>query len=411
MKQAIVHILLLCAAVVRGEAKLIVTDAGPSAHRGHIEILGVAAGVFDPQAWQAGTLHLLPDSRHPLLEPREGKFRNIYAPSVVQVGDRWFVYYGGWDGEAVGQDHIYLAETRDFAAIADRRTVIDPGAFHHVCNVNVTAAPGGYAMMCTAWPDAQDRNKPVTFFSPDGVHWNGAKGEFAAAREQIIGMQGYDGWTDADVNGMNVLLVEEGKYRVYFSNFRDFGKTWRASGRDGKRFEFEEATLQAPLAVNDVKKFRVGEENWYLMGLHMNGPQLSYTLSRDGLKFPPPRELMRHRDETDRYMVALGWVVSGAQEEPGRRVLGLLYGAGAVASLDRNRIFATWLQKKAIVRDGEKLLAPSVAAGPDAQLVPAAGPLAGRMQLFAEDGTSLLGTSGEVRLAPGRIYSLGLSSR
>ena len=89
MKLVIALILFLSATMAWGESKLVVTDAGPSAHRGHVEIRGVAAGPFDPAAWEAGNLHLLPDSRHPLLEPREGKFRNIYAPSVVQVGDRW----------------------------------------------------------------------------------------------------------------------------------------------------------------------------------------------------------------------------------------------------------------------------------------------------------------------------------
>src|SRR5690606_7012662 len=62
-----------------------------------VEIHGVGAGAFNPQHWQDGTLHLLPDARRPLLAPREGQWRNIYAPSAVEVDDGWRLFYGGWD--------------------------------------------------------------------------------------------------------------------------------------------------------------------------------------------------------------------------------------------------------------------------------------------------------------------------
>src|SRR4051812_32385063 len=65
---------------------------------GTVELHGVGAGTFDPKIWQANTLHLLPDARHPLIEPRPGNARNIYAPSIVEIPGGWRIFYGAWDG-------------------------------------------------------------------------------------------------------------------------------------------------------------------------------------------------------------------------------------------------------------------------------------------------------------------------
>ena len=59
------------------------------APEGFIQVTGVGAGEFQPQWWEAGTLNLNFDARAPLLEPREGPFRNIYAPSAVRTEDGW----------------------------------------------------------------------------------------------------------------------------------------------------------------------------------------------------------------------------------------------------------------------------------------------------------------------------------
>src|ERR1035438_6515538 len=71
---------------------------------GYLEIAGVEAGAFNPRIWQAGALNIIPDLRSPLLEPREGRFRNIYAPSAVETPDGYRVFYGAWDGVPTGND-------------------------------------------------------------------------------------------------------------------------------------------------------------------------------------------------------------------------------------------------------------------------------------------------------------------
>jgi hypothetical protein len=379
--------------------RVIVREIEGAAPAGAIEIRGVGAGPFDPAMWEAGKLHLLPDVRSPLLEPREGKFRNIYAPSIAAAKDGWEIYYGGWDGAPTGNDRIYRVNTRDFLTFGDRRTIIEHGDFQHVCNVSATRLPGGaLAMMCTAFPDAKGFNKPAFFPDPD------ADAPRVAMRDDIISIAGYPAYADADINGMNVLLHENGPFRLYFCNFRDGGKVFRASGEDGKHFTFDGVALASGGLVNDVKKFRIGDASWYLMALHHNGDRLWYALSRDGRSFAPQRVLCTRQGEADAFMVAVGFVVSGEQEKPRRRVLGILYGAGAKPSLDANRIFARWLQKRVVLTAGDDLYESSQARGPDAQIVRLPRDVTAPLELYAEDGVTLIGRSDSTRFEPAKAY-------
>ncbi|MBP7934091.1 MAG: hypothetical protein KA354_05515 [Phycisphaerae bacterium] len=74
---------------------------------GCAEIHGVAAGECDLSAWQSRTLNFMADLRTPLMTPRlAGTFRNIDAPSPVQVPGGWQLFYGAWDGVPTGNDRI-----------------------------------------------------------------------------------------------------------------------------------------------------------------------------------------------------------------------------------------------------------------------------------------------------------------
>ena len=89
-------------------------------------------------------------------------------------------------------------------------------------------------------------------------------------------------------------------------------------------------------------------------------------------------------------------------------MLGVLYGAGPVRSLDRNRIFARWLQKRVnfTTEDEGEYCEGSRSHGPDRQLISMGEhkKLRGRLGLYAEDGRTLLGTSGQMVLQSGRVY-------
>jgi hypothetical protein len=99
-------------------------------------------------------------------------------------------------------------------------------------------------------------------------------------------------------------------------------------------------------------------------------------------------------------MVSIGWVTAD------QRVLGFLYGAGAKGSLDQNRIFATWLQRKAVIIADGKRLEAAAALGPDRQLFPADAPIRGAVELFGEDGRSLLSRGEVFDFKPGRAYAI-----
>jgi hypothetical protein len=377
------------------------------ASAGTIEITGVAASDFRPEWWEAGTLNWNYDARAPLVEPRPGKCRNIYAPTVTWDGRRWRVYYGAWDGVDTGNDRIYTMWTDDFLTFHDRHMVIDHGVYVHVCNCCAIRLPDGqYRMMCTAYPHQEGGlNRPAAYSSPDGLTWNGTL-PYVAQYTDLITMDGYAPFDQADMNGMNAILYEDGWYRLYFGDFSNFDAVHRASSRDFRHFTYDGPALEAPVAVNDVKRFGVAGQPWYLMAAHMNGDQMWYALSRDGQSFGPRHLLTASQSEADRYMVAVGWVTDG------RRVLGCLYGAGAVPSLDQNRLFAKWLQKRVTLRaaDGQ-VHAEATALGPDMlRLRVPAGVTQGRFRVQAEDGQTVLGLTREVTVRAGERWRLNLQT-
>ena len=395
---------LIAGVICMAESKLEIRQIPGQAELGTVEIHGVSAGAFNPELWQKGKLNFLPDVCSPIIEPRKsGVFRNIYAPSAVEIEDGWRLFYGAWDGVGSGNDRIYSVTTRDFLDFDNRRIEIEHGDFIHCCNVSAIRLPGGECrLMCTVYPDSRGQNKPALFSSPDGRYWNGRRAPYHAKQTDIISIEGYGKYPDADINGMNVLLYENGTYRLYFNNFRDFGRVYRATSEDGKHFRLEEPVLEIGAVVNDVKKFRVAEGIYYLMGLHMNTDKLWYSLSLDGLHFAPARLLAGNKGKADRYMVAVGWVVEN------QRVLGFLYGAGEAPTLDRNRIFGRWLQKKVVFQaDDGKRYKPKAALGPDRQIlvVPRNKEIKGNFIVYSEDGsTTLLKAPGT--LASGAVYTL-----
>jgi hypothetical protein len=378
---------------------------------GFVEVTGVEAGEFNPLIWQAGTLNFVPDQRFPLLAPKSGKFRNIYAPSAVETPGGYRLFYGAWDGIPSGNDHIYSATTdARFQDFSDRHMVIEPGSYIHLCNVNALRSDdGSFTLFGTLYP-VSNLNKPA-FFKSDttGTNWNGGTGEpYTTQARDIVDIGGYT-YTNADINGMNVMLRESGVYRLYFGDFHSSGGTFRATSTDGRQYAFDAKAFVGPGFVNDVKKFRVGGTSYYLMGLHENGARLWQTVSTNGAAFPTSQMLLTNLDAADAYIVALGWVVRGPQESPARKLLGVLYGAGPVRSLDHNSIYARWLQKRVVfvASDGTRFTGTK-SLGPDRQLLalPGSGAVTGRFEVYGEDGVTLLGTSAVQAVSRGQSFKL-----
>ena len=307
----------------------------------------------------------------------------------------------GW--VPTGNDRVYSVATRDFIDFDQHQLVIDHGVFIHVNNVNVEKlSDGKFHMLCTVYPDRYDTNKPAYFESDDGIKWNGVAEPYAAQMKDIIPIQGYPAYTKGDFNGANVLLWNGSKWLLYFNNWNDDGKLYWAEGNSPRALKLGGVSLSTNHAVNDVKEFKSSGKDWYLMGLHKNTDTLWYSLSNDGVNFQPQKTLFAHLGDQDKYIVALGFVVKGS------RVLGVVYGAGAVSSLDRNRLFARWLQKKIVItgKDGVRHTAEG-ALGPERLWLKTSGSLEGTMEVMDEDGVTLLGKK-EVKLTPGNVYRMQL---
>ena len=377
---------------------------------GAIEIQGLSAGPFDPKVWQKNTLNWVPDVRTPILAPQvSGPYQNIYAPWPLEQTDDWRLFYGGWDGQDVPFDQIYSVITSDFISFAKRDHVIANGAFLNVNNVNVQRLPdGSLHMICTGGQPGNSGvgDKPVYFTSPDGFTWNGTPEPYYAQLTDVITIQGYGPFSSGNFNGANVLLRDGGTWTLYFKDWNDFGTTYRATADTLPSFQLQGVALKTNDFVNDVKKLTADGQNWYLMGLVGADPKQSifFSLSNDGITFDAQRLLFRNLSAQDLYIVAVGFVTRGNQ------VLGALYGAGAVESLDQNRIFARWLQKRVVLTDSSGVqYFPQGSYGSDRQLfqAPASGLLEGTMVVYAEDGITPLGSS-LVALTAGKSYSLVL---
>jgi hypothetical protein len=143
------------------------------------------------------------------------------------------------------------------------------------------------------------------------------------------------------------------------------------------------------------------------MGLMSNAPQLWYSLSNDGVTFQPEQTLFYHQSPIDEAMVSMGFVTSGS------RLLGVLYGATANPDLTQNQIFSRWLQKRVVLVDSAGSTYNAQGSyGPDRQWfqAPASGTLDGTIDVYAEDGTTLIGT-GSVTLTGGKSYRLILPAQ
>ena len=377
---------------------------------GTVEIQGLSADSFNPAYWQQNTLNWVPETRTPMFAPlTTGPYQNIYAPWPLEQTAGWRMFYGGWDGTDTPFDQINSATTTDFLSFDHRDHVIANGAFLNVNNVNVQQlSDGSLHMICTGGQAANSGmgDKPVYFSSPDGTTWNGTLEPYPAQLSDIISIQGYAPFSAGFFNGANVLLWDNGTWVLYFKDWNDFGTTYRATANNPPEFQFQGVALKTKDLVNDVKKFTVTGQNWYLMGLVGADDKQSifFSLSTDGLTFDPQRVLFQNLSAPDRYIVALGFVTKGTQ------LLGALYGAGAVETQDQNQIFARWLQKKVLFTDSSNVqYLPQGGYGPDRQWfqVSQATSITGTLNVYAEDGVTPL-ASGSVTVSAGKAYQLVL---
>ncbi len=395
-------VLLATCLCVRSGWTLSVVQVPGSAPSGVIEIAGLSAGQFTPSLWTANTLNWVSDVRVPLIAPLAGTWRNIYAPNVVQEPSDWRLFYGGWDGSSTANDRVWSYTTQDFITFTNHALVIDHGYYTHVNNVNVQKIEdGSYQMVCTAYPDRSGLNKPAYFSSPDGIIWNGKPQPYAARLSDLITVAGYPNYAQGNFNGGNVLLRDNGSYKLYLYNFNYAYEVAWCSGSSPTNCTYQGVALNPSYVVNDVKMFTVGGTNWYVMGLHFNTASVFYALSTNGTNYNSEQILFQHPYGTnDQYMVSVGFAWQG------NSLLGAIYGAGPVSALNENQLFARWLQKRLVLTNSSGVVPALGGLGPDRQqFKPASSPFQGTLTAYAEDGTTVLG-SVSVNLTAGNVYQV-----
>jgi hypothetical protein len=381
-----------------------IQSSSGQAPAGIVEIQGVSASSFNPVYWQQNTLNWIPDLRMPMFAAQtSGPYQNIYAPWALELpGGGWRLFYGGWDGQDVPFDQISSTTTADFLNFGVRDHVIANGAFLNVNNVNVQQLPdGSLHMICTGGQAGNADNFPLYFASPDGTVWNGVSEPYSAQLTDIISISGYTGFNTGDFNGANVLLNDNGTWALYFVDWNNPGHVYRTTAASLPNFQAYATTLGTQHLVNDVKKIQVNGQSWYLMGLHYNSQSVWFSLSNDGTSFTAEQTLFNNFSSQDLNIVAVGFVMKGNQ------LLGTLYGATAVPTLDQNQIFARWLQKKVILVDSSGSQSSLQGSyGPDRQWFQSqSGGIQGTILVYDDDGVTPL-ASGTVNFAPGNAYQL-----
>lgn len=357
------------------------------------EIRNVGSGAYDPA--KLGNWNF--DIRRPFIAPKPGGDANIYAPSVVKNGGTWNIYFGGWDGTTDRHDRISIVTTEDFDTLSPHEKMIDSGSYLHVNNPSALRIGEGLWRMCyTSIKDVNSLNRTMCVPSTNGVNWSPSQ----ASATALIGMSGYPGWTNADVNGGNVLYHADGTYLLYFVDFKNFSGVPYAASTDGKNFYYQGKASADNLVINDFKSFGNGPAKQYLAGFHLNNDRIWYSAGQSVSQFTPAKTLFTHYDQADRYITSVGFVSDGS------RLYGALYGAGASGTLAENRIFAAWLQKK-VIFESERTRWGDIesARGPDKIVLHMSNSVeTGRYSIYDTDGTTLLYRSPVMTIRSGDIW-------
>ena len=358
------------------------------------EIRQVGSGNFDPgklSVWHN-------DVRRPLIAPGAGQ--NIYAPTVVANGSgNWNIYFGGWDHTRINDEVSITNSPDNFLTFGSHSLMVTHGEFSHVNNCSaIKVSDKSWKMMCTAYPVAT-KNKPILVSGTNGIDWSPNTGTSGA----LIKMAGYDGWDNADVNGGNVLYFENGLYHLFFNNFsvNPIG-VFHATSNDCINFQYQGNVQPVNRVPNDLKSFEFNNSRVYVLATHVNTGNIHLTLSSSLNSFTDAPIVLNSKGDDDKYIVAPGLVSDG------KRLLGILYGACAVTTLNYNSIFARWLQLKVIFKNNYIQWGDiEEAYGPDrVRLFQNTSIETGMFYIYDSDGTTLLYTSPTVTMRSGDIWTL-----
>jgi hypothetical protein len=370
--------------------------AGNDGSSNRATVHNVGSRAFDPNKLRNWNY----DARNPILVPTPGSgHQNIYAPSVVYNGGAWNVYFGGWDNSPTPNDQVSIAVSLDnFASFNPHQTVISHGAFQHVNNESaIKIGPGQWQMAYTTFA-AGGLNKPGYATSSDGVSWTPNTGNAAF----LMTMAGYPNFVaSADVNGGNAIYFDGGQYHMYWVDFANNFAMNYATSPDNHSYTFQGTKLTG-FVPQDIKSFVFGGTRYYLSAYHNNGASTYFSLNTTLASPAAPSVLFNKTGSADNFITSVGLVSDGS------RLYGALYGASAVSSLDQNRIFASWLQRKVTFQNAATFLGANQSVGPDTLymlMVNGQSVETGTFAIFDTDGTSVLAQTPKVTVLQGDVWN------
>lgn len=370
------------------------------------------------------------DYRMPLLKSNCVGKENIYAPHAELVGAQWYVYYGGMDSVPGStcdyeNDRLYMTFTdKKFQNFDDnqRRKIIDEGPyFLHTNNLAIARTPPetGYwgAMVYTAaWHqnDGKKRDKPAYALSTDGINWIPENPGNPNETNTLLNIDNYHiDWETANINGQNAFIYDDGQYWYYYAveclGYRAYATNIPNFTEDGSIYNGpyydETGKCQTGKAINDIKKFRWNGADYYFFVSHTNSDHVYYSLSTDPSWFPDEQilfssmALTEGKTRTDDYIVSAGILTDGM------KIYGVLYGASDTSNLNKNKIFAKWLQKK-VYFSNSRVGWGSIerADGPNKIRLAMDAPNSietGKFYIYDSDGTTLLFESSDVTIISG----------
>ncbi|HEX4417236.1 MAG TPA: hypothetical protein VH165_05015 [Kofleriaceae bacterium] len=189
---------------------------------------------------------------------------------------------------------------------------------------------------------------------------------------------------------------------MYWVDFNNGFAMNYATSPDNRSYTFQGTKLTG-YVPQDLKAFDFHGTRYYLSAYHNNGAAAYASLSTSIASPAAPSVLFNRSGSADSFITSVGLVTDGA------RLYGALYGASPVSTLDQNRIFASWLQRKVTFQNASTVLAANQANGPDTLYVyMTAGQdvESGALNVFDTDGTTLLRQTPKVTVLQGDIWNL-----
>jgi len=357
------------------------------------EIRNVGSDSFDPN--KLNVWHY--DIRKPLMDNMSAP--NYYSPSIVKNGDVWNIYYGGFDYANFLKDNIYLTASADnFLTFKGKAHVISNVQYEHANNCSVIKeGDNDWKMLYTAYP-LKNKNKPHYGKSTNGLNWN---------FNNPVTMSNYPAWDQTNSDGGNVLFSENGLYHMFFTDYNHENQDFRvhhATSRNFVDYKYKGVAQNKERIATDLKSFDYNNNKHYLLGTHRNTNNVELTVSTDLDNFDNPTiptiTLNNSSNPNDKFIATLGFV------EDENSLKGYLYGSSSVTTLNNNKIYANWLQKKVIFKnDHVRWGDVEEAYGPDRiALFMSTQVETGKFYIYDSDGTTLLYTSPLVTMKSGDIW-------